>query len=127
MPESTWRMETSRVCVIDAEGRKVGTQCVDSTPGAIAAVLKRYGPVEHAVIGTGRMSPSVALGLRELGVALICIDARQAHQSLKAMKSNKTYPHDAAGLAQLARTRPLQGGARQVAGGTRRTFGHHRP
>jgi transposase len=39
-----------------------------------------------------------------LGVPVVCIDARQAHQSLKAMKANKTDPHDAAGLAQLART-----------------------
>lgn len=30
--------------------------------------------------------------------------ASQAHQNLKAMKANKTDPHDAAGLAQLART-----------------------
>ncbi|MBV7396851.1 IS110 family transposase [Mameliella sediminis] len=35
---------------------------------------------------------------------LVCIDARQAHQRLKALKANKTDPHDAAGLAQLART-----------------------
>ena len=50
------------------------------------------------------MSPWIALGLRELGVAIVCIDARQAHQSLKAMKANKTDLHDAAGLAQLAHT-----------------------
>jgi len=50
------------------------------------------------------MSPAICLGLRELGVTVVCIDARQAHQSLKAMKANKTDPHDAAGLAQFART-----------------------
>jgi transposase len=77
---------------------------VESTPASIAAALERHGPVERAVIETGRMTPSIALGLRELGVAIVCIDARQAHQSLKAMKANKTDPHDAAGLAQLART-----------------------
>lgn len=97
-------METSHVCVVDADGRKVGALCVDSTPAAIASALERYGPVDRAVIETGRMTPSVALGVRELGVAIVCIDARQAHQSLKAMKANKTDPHDAAGLAQLART-----------------------
>lgn len=97
-------METSHVCVVDADGRKVGALCVDSTPEAIAAVLERHGPVDRAVIETGRMTPSIALGLRELGVAIVCIDARQAHQSLKAMRANKTDPHDAAGLAQLART-----------------------
>jgi len=97
-------MESSQVCVVDAEGRKIGATSVDSTPETIAAALARYGPIERAVIETGRMSPSVALGLREHGVAIVCIDARQAHQSLKAMKANKTDPHDAAGLAQLART-----------------------
>lgn len=97
-------METTHVCVVDADGRKLGAQCVDSTPEAIATVMAKYGPIERAVIETGRMTPSIALGLRELGVAIVCIDARQAHQSLKAMRANKTDPHDAAGLAQLART-----------------------
>jgi transposase len=97
-------METSYVCVVDADGLKVRAQCVDSTSEPIAAVLDHDGPVERAVIETGRMTLSVASGLRELGVAIVCIDARQAHQSLKAMKANKTDPHDAAGLAQLART-----------------------
>jgi len=46
----------------------------------------------------------VAASSGRLGVAIVCIDARQAHQNLKAMKANKTDPHDAAGLAQLART-----------------------
>src|SRR3546814_2362866 len=50
------------------------------------------------------MSPAICLGRRDLGVPVVCIDARQAHQSRKAMKANKTDPHDAAGLAQLART-----------------------
>ena len=97
-------METTHVCVVDADGRKIGAKCVDSTPEAIATALEQYGPIERAVIETGRMTPSVALGLRELGVAIVCIDARQAQQSLKAMKADKTDPHDAAGLAQLART-----------------------
>lgn len=96
--------ETSHVCIVDADGFKVGALCVDSTPEAIAAALERHGPVDRAVIETGRMTPSIALGLRELGVAIVCIDARQAHQSLKAMRANKTDPHDAAGPAQLART-----------------------
>ena len=67
-------------------------------------MLERYGPIERAVVETGRMSPAICLGFRELGVSVVCIDARQAHQSLKAMKANRTDPHDAAGLAQLART-----------------------
>jgi len=56
-------METSHVCVVDAEGRKVGAHCVDSTPEATAAVLERHGSVERAVIETGRMSSAMVPGL----------------------------------------------------------------
>ena len=97
-------MESTQVCIVDDNGRKVVSEKVQSSPEAIAMMLERYGPIERAVIETGRMSPAICLGLRELGVPVVCIDARQAHQSLKAMKANKTDPHDAAGLAQLART-----------------------
>lgn len=97
-------MESTQVCIVDENGRKLVSEKVESSPQAISKMLERYGPIERAVIETGRMSPAICLGLRELGVAVVCIDARKAHQSLKAMKANKTDPHDAAGLAQLART-----------------------
>lgn len=97
-------MESTQVCIVDENGRKLVSEKVESSPEAIAMMLERYDPIERAVLETGRMSPAICLGLRELGVSVVCIDARQAHQSLKAMKANKTDPHDAAGLAQLART-----------------------
>ncbi|WP_375188067.1 IS110 family transposase [Sphingobium yanoikuyae] len=97
-------METTQVCIVDENGRKLVSEKVESSPEALAEMLERNGPIERAVIETGRMSPAICLGLRELGVLVVCIDARQGHQSLKAMKANKTDPHDAAGLAQLART-----------------------
>lgn len=77
---------------------------VESSPDMIAGALREAGRVERAVIETGRRSPAICHGLRALGIPVVCIDARQAHQSLKALKANKTDPHDAAGLAQLART-----------------------
>jgi transposase len=97
-------METTQICVVDEEGGIVFVTSVESAPAAIAEALARVGPVERAVIETGRMTPAICLGLRRLGVAIVCIDARQAHHSLKAMKANKTDSDDAAGLAQLART-----------------------
>ncbi|KAJ8139361.1 hypothetical protein OY671_007426 [Metschnikowia pulcherrima] len=97
-------MESTQVCIVDENGRKLVSEKVESSPEAIAMMSERYGPLERAVIETGRMSPAICLGSRESGVPVVCIDARQAHQSLKAMKANKTDPHDAAGLAQLART-----------------------
>jgi transposase len=97
-------MESTQVCVVDETGRKLMSVKVESTPDAIAGALCQAGSIERAVIETGRMSPAICLGLRDLGINIVCIDARQAHQSLKAMKANKTDPHDAAGLAQLSRT-----------------------
>lgn len=84
--------------------RRIRTECVESTPAANATALKRCGPAHRVVIETGRMTPSVALGLRELGVPIDCIDARRACQSLESMKANKTDLYDAADLAQFART-----------------------
>ena len=97
-------MESTQVCIVDESGRKVATMKVDSAPDRIAHALHELGGVERSVIEAGRMSPAICHGLRSLGVPIVCIDARQAHQSLKALKANKTDPHDAAGLAQLART-----------------------
>lgn len=97
-------METTQLCVVDDEARRVLATRVPSTPEAIAKALSQAAPIERAVIETGRMSSAICLGLRQLGVNVICIDAIQAHQSLKAMKANKTDLADAAGLAQLART-----------------------
>lgn len=58
-------VETSHVSIVDTEGRKVAAQCVDSTPGAIAVLLERHGPVDRVVIETGRMTPWIARGLHE--------------------------------------------------------------
>ena len=98
-------METTAVCVIDETGRKVLTAAVDSSAVSIAEALAKVSSIDRTVLETGRMSGAICLGLMELGVPIVCIDTRQAHQSLKAMRANKTDPHDAAGLSQIARTR----------------------
>lgn len=69
-------MKSTQVCIVDENGRKLGSEKAESSPEAIALILERYGPVERAVIETGRMSPAICLGLRELGVPIMCIDAR---------------------------------------------------
>jgi hypothetical protein len=47
-------METTHVCVVDVDGRKIGAQCVESTPEAIATALASWAsrssastPVRH--------------------------------------------------------------------------------
>ena len=78
-------MESTQVCIVDENGRKLVSEKVESSPDAIAAILERCNPIERAVIETGRMSPAICLGLRELSVLIVYKNARQAHQSLKAM------------------------------------------
>lgn len=97
-------MEETQVCVVDEGGKRLFEAKVASDPPSIAEALSRAGGVERAVIETGRMAPAICRGFARLGVNIVCIHAHQAHQSLKMMKANKTDPHDAAGLAQLART-----------------------
>lgn len=48
-------METTQVCIVDENGRKLLSEKVESLPEAIALVLERYGPIERAVLETGRM------------------------------------------------------------------------
>lgn len=59
-------METTQVCMVDENGRTLVSEKVESSPEAIAGLLERYHPIERAVIETGRMSPAICLGLREL-------------------------------------------------------------
>ena len=83
-------MASTEVCVVDQDGTQVHATAVESTPAAITDALAGVGTMEKVVIETGRMSPAICLGLKRLGVPSVCFDSRQAHQSLKAMKANKT-------------------------------------
>lgn len=97
-------MDSMRVCIVDENGGKVASMKVESAPDQIAGALDRVGDIEGAVIESGRMPAAICHGLRASGVPVVCIGARQAHQNVKALKVNKTDPHDAAGLPQFART-----------------------
>ncbi|ARU01764.1 transposase IS116/IS110/IS902 family protein [Yoonia vestfoldensis] len=52
---------------------------------------------------SGQLSIWLQRGFQELGLPVVCIDARRAHKSLSA-RINKSDASDAEGLAQLART-----------------------
>jgi len=54
-------MESTQICIVDENGRKLVSGKEESSPEAIARMLERYGPIERAVIETGRMSRRSAL------------------------------------------------------------------
>ena len=70
----------------------------------IARTLTTRAPgLVRAVLETGALSAFLYHGLIERGVAAICVCARHAKRVLSA-RVNKSDPHDAEGLAQMART-----------------------
>ena len=59
---------------------------------------------QRIVFETGRMATTLYHGLEELGLPVVCIERRHAHQALKSLATHKTDRNDARGLAHLART-----------------------
>ena len=92
------------ICVVDKDGRRIWRGQCPSVPEHIAVVVRRYAG-EDARIGieTGAMTPWLVHELRNLGLEVVCLDARHARAALK-MQINKTDQNDAEGLAQIVRT-----------------------
>jgi transposase len=68
-------MKTTAVCVVDEAGKTMASASVDSTPETIAELLSSVGQPDRCVIETGRMRSAICLGLRQLGINVVCIDA----------------------------------------------------
>ena len=73
-------------------------------PEVIARTLKLRAPgLARVILETGPLSAFLYHGLAERGVPVICVCARHAKGVLSA-RVNKSDPHDAEGLSQMART-----------------------
>jgi transposase len=97
-------LEETSVCVVDGAGKIMWKGKCTSTPEAIAEILRRQAP--HAVrigLESGPLSTWHWHALRDMGFAVVCLDARQAKAAL-SMQINKTDANDAYGLAQVVRT-----------------------
>ena len=97
-----WKEETS-FCVTDAAGTVLARGKVSRDPAALFEMLREYCLCPACIVlETGTMSGWLARELGKLGVAVVVIDARQAHAVLK-LQLNKTDAKDAALLAEIAR------------------------
>src|SRR5499425_3869407 len=97
-------MEETHVCVVTRNGTVVYEAKVPSTPASIAAALAQAPACRWVLFETGRMAPMLYHGLSRLGLPVVCVESRQAHQALKSLATHKTDRNDARGLAHLART-----------------------
>jgi transposase len=96
--------KSTQVCVVDVTGKEVWAGVCATDPDAIARTLKTRAPgLGRVILETGALSAFLYHGLIERGVPVVCVCARHAKGVLSA-RVNKSDPHDAEGLAQMART-----------------------
>ena len=94
----------THVCVVAGSGDVVWTGACATDPEVIAATLRRHAPgLLRVVLETGPLSAFLYHGLVERGAPVTCICARHA-KGVLSVRVNKSDPHDALGLAQMART-----------------------
>jgi len=92
------------ICVMDEEGEIIARGKTPCDPSAVVDFIASHSRhVQRVVHETGQLSTWLHRELAELGVPIVCIDARMAKKALSA-RLNKTDRVDAEGLAQLART-----------------------
>jgi transposase len=97
-------LEETAICVVDGTGRIVKEARAASEPAALATALKQLDlPLERIGLEACSLTAWLHDGLREAGLAAICIETRQANAAMKTMP-NKTDRNDARALAQIMRT-----------------------
>lgn len=96
--------KSTHLCSVDETGRIRWRGVCATDPETIARTIERHcGDVARVVLETGALSPFLYHGLAERGVPVVCICARHA-KGVLSTRINKSDPHDAEGLSQLART-----------------------
>ena len=90
--------------MVDETGAVVREGVVDSDPEAIAVYVRSKAPdAERIGLETGPTSTWLWTELKQLGLPVICIDARHAKAVLK-MQINKSDRNDAIGIARIMQT-----------------------
>lgn len=94
----------THVCVVGGDGAIAWRGVCATDPEVIAKTLGRHARgLVRVVLETGPLSAFLYHGLIERTVPVTCICARHA-KGVLSTRVNKSDPHDAEGLAQLART-----------------------
>src|ERR1700747_407953 len=97
-------LNQTSICVVNQLGSIVREGVVDSEPEAIAAFVRLNAPGAVRIgLETGPTATWLWTELKQLGLPVICIDARHAKAVLK-MQINKSDRNDAAGIARIMQT-----------------------
>jgi transposase len=96
--------KSTHLCVVDGSGDVIWSGACATDPEVIARTLRtRAAGLARVILETGPLSAFLYHGLVERQVPVTCACARHAKGVLSA-RVNKSDPHDAEGLAQMART-----------------------
>jgi transposase len=94
-------LKQTAICIVDGAGKIQREGIVHSDPEAIAAFIRSNAPhVARIGLETGATSTWLWTELKNLGLPVICIDARHAKAALK-MQINKSDRNDAVGIARI--------------------------
>ena len=97
-------LKQTSICVVDQTGSVVRESVVDSDPEAISVYVRSKAPDAVRIgLETGPTSTWLWTELKQLGLPVICIDARHAKAVLK-MQINKSDRNDAIGIARIMQT-----------------------
>lgn len=96
--------DETAIHVLDEAGLTVWRGKRASDPGALATALCRHAPeLVRVGLETGPLTPWLYHTLKQVGLPIICLDARHA-RTATALQRNKTDARDAETLAHLVRT-----------------------
>ena len=91
------------ICILDAKGKTVLERSVPCEIDDIALCLSGINkPISLVGFEAGAMSQFLFFGLKAAGFEVVCMEARQVHAALSAMR-NKTDKTDASGIAKVLR------------------------
>ena len=97
-------LRSCALCIVDEKGSVRLERELPCEIEAIAAALAGFpDPVIRVGFEAGTMSQHLYFGLRDHGLDVVCMEARQVNAALSAMR-NKTDRKDARGIAQVLRT-----------------------
>ena len=89
------------ICVVDNAGHRLWRGQCPTNPEQISILVRRHAGDDARIgIETGAMTPWLVHELRNLGLEVICLDARHARAALE-MQINKTDQNDAEGIDTL--------------------------
>lgn len=92
------------ICIIDQDGKVRLERSVPSDVPDLVHCLHEFGePIHQVGLEAGTLTQHLTYGLKEAGLDVVCMEARQVNAALSAMR-NKTDKHGARGIAQILRS-----------------------